>query len=121
MSEGHGRALLLAEDHDARRRLGRSAVEQGWSVRALEERARKSNERARAGASPQRGRARAGSPHPDQQEAAREIASALETALGLEVKVSPARDGGYRAELEFGSPQEAVALAGRLGAQAVSK
>ena len=121
LSEGHGRALLLAEDHDARRRLGRSAVEQGWSVRTLEERARKSNERARAGASPQRGRARAGSPHPDQQEAAREIASALETALGLEVKVSPARDGGYRAELEFGSPQEAVALAGRLGAQAVSK
>src|ERR1700741_3814495 len=43
LSEGHGRALLLAEDHDARKGLARSAVQQGWSVRTLEERARESN------------------------------------------------------------------------------
>ncbi len=115
LSEGHGRALLLAEDHDARRKLGRTAVEQGWSVRTLEERARRSNERPRPGARSQRGGRRA-SPHPDQQEAAQEIASALEGALGLEVKVSPARHGGYRAELSFASTQEAAALARRLAA-----
>jgi ParB family chromosome partitioning protein len=116
LSEGHGRALLLAEDHDARRRLGRSAVEQGWSVRTLEERARRSNEPARRGARP-RGRARAGSPHPDQQEAAQEIATTLEAALGLEVTVRPAREGGYCAEVSLASVSEAVALAQRLCAQ----
>ena len=33
LSEGHGRALLLAEDHGARRSLARTAVAEGWSVR----------------------------------------------------------------------------------------
>src|SRR5204862_5318273 len=33
LSEGHGRALMLAGDHGARRRLARAAVEPGWSVR----------------------------------------------------------------------------------------
>src|SRR5882762_6480832 len=32
LSEGHGRALLLAEDHQARRSLAREAVADGWSV-----------------------------------------------------------------------------------------
>src|SRR3954447_5523482 len=43
LSEGHGRALLLADDHGERRRLARAAVEGGWSVRVLEHRARDSN------------------------------------------------------------------------------
>src|SRR5664280_1807696 len=42
LSEGHGRALLLAEDHGQRRSLARAAVEGGWSVRVTEERARRS-------------------------------------------------------------------------------
>ena len=46
LSEGHGRALLLAEDHGARRRLARAAAGQGWSVRVTEERARESNAEA---------------------------------------------------------------------------
>ena len=33
LTEGHGRALLLAEDHAARRRLARTAAAEGWSVR----------------------------------------------------------------------------------------
>ena len=33
LSEGHGRALLLAKDHTARRQLARSAAAEGWSVR----------------------------------------------------------------------------------------
>src|SRR3954452_12728774 len=44
LSEGHGRALLLAGDHGERRRLARDAVAAGWSVRVLEERARETND-----------------------------------------------------------------------------
>src|SRR3954470_24355853 len=40
LSEGHGRALLTAGDHDTRRRLARDAAREGWSVRTTEERAR---------------------------------------------------------------------------------
>src|ERR1700759_3566520 len=40
LSEGHGRALLLAPDHGDRRRLGRAAAQSGWSVRETEQRAR---------------------------------------------------------------------------------
>ena len=43
LSEGHGRALLLAGDHADRRRLARSAAAEGWSVRTLEARARDAN------------------------------------------------------------------------------
>ena len=43
LSEGHGRALLLCEDHDARRGLARECVAEQWSVRTLEERAREGN------------------------------------------------------------------------------
>ena len=50
LSEGHGRALLLAEDHGARRSLARDAVAEGWSVRIAEARARASNARRRHGA-----------------------------------------------------------------------
>src|SRR5262249_62117759 len=67
LSEGHGRALLLAEDHGARRSLARAALREGWSVRTAEDRARASN--ARADAAGERGRPRAtrGGPHPHQQ------------------------------------------------------
>ena len=44
LSEGHGRALCLATDHADRRRLARSAVAEGWSVRVLEAKAREANE-----------------------------------------------------------------------------
>src|SRR6201996_8511855 len=40
LTEGHGRSLLTAEDHGDRRRLARSAVQNGWSVRETENRAR---------------------------------------------------------------------------------
>ncbi|MBA2644855.1 MAG: ParB/RepB/Spo0J family partition protein, partial [Solirubrobacterales bacterium] len=36
LSEGHGRALLMAPDHDDRRRLARAAVAEGWTVREME-------------------------------------------------------------------------------------
>ena len=40
LTEGHGRALLMAPDHGDRRRLARTAVEEGWTVRETEARAR---------------------------------------------------------------------------------
>jgi ParB family chromosome partitioning protein len=108
LSEGHGRALLLADDHEARRRLAARAVEEGWSVRITEDRARESNAPARERERPT-GTARG--VHPDQEQAAGEIARALEGALGAEVRVKAARDGTYRAELSFSTPDEAIELA----------
>ncbi len=114
LSEGHGRALLLAQDHEDRRRLAREAVAGEWSVRRLEERAR-----ARTEAAPSSGRSAVGpSAHPDQQEAAHVIADALGAVLGTEVRVRPLARG-YRVELAFADPDEALALARRIGPRPV--
>jgi ParB family chromosome partitioning protein len=110
LTEGHGRALLMAPGHDDRRRLARSAAEQGWSVRVTED-------RARAVASPRRDDRR--EPHPDQVHAAEEIAAALGAALGTDVKVRTAGTG-FKVELAFASADEAVALARRLRPRAVA-
>jgi ParB family chromosome partitioning protein len=109
LSEGHGRALLLAEDHAARRRLARSAAAEGWSVRVLEDRARSANATTPG---PKQG----GSPralHPDQEAAVTEIAETLGGAFGTEVKVRP-RGARFKVELELATIEEAAALAARL-------
>jgi ParB family chromosome partitioning protein len=118
LSEGHGRALLLAEDHAERRRLGRDAAREGWTVRIAEAKAREANSR---GDTKKEKRPRGGRRivHPDQEEAAVAIATTLEEALGAEVRVKVEKDG-YRAELSFASPEEAVELAQRLGAGATA-
>jgi len=108
LSEGHGRALLLAADHGDRRRLARSAAQDGWSVRVTEQRAREATKGHVRAAT--KGRAAV---HPDQAAAAEEIAEALGAALGADVRVRP-RGTGYRVELLFDSADEAVALARRL-------
>ncbi len=117
LSEGHGRALLLATDHADRRRLARSAVADGWSVRVLEERAREANAPDAPRPEPP-SRAGRTAPHPDQRAAATQIADALGAALGVEVAVKPAGTG-YRVELVFDDPEEAIALARRLRPRAV--
>jgi ParB family transcriptional regulator, chromosome partitioning protein len=114
LSEGHGRALLLAGDHDARRRLARDAAREGSSVRTVEARAREANKVGGAEKGERPARTKPGI-HPDQQEAAATIATTLEAALGAEVRVR-AEKGGYRAELSFASLEEALALARRLRA-----
>ena len=101
LSEGHGRALLLATDHGDRRRLARSAVDEGWSVRTLEARAREAN--APPAAAPPRAAASGRALHPDQAAAIEQIADALGSALGIEVTVKP-RGDGYRVELAFDDP-----------------
>jgi ParB family chromosome partitioning protein len=116
LSEGHGRALLLAEDHRARRTLARSAIDGGWSVRVTEERARRSN--GAAGERPPRRRRILAGVHPDQEQAAQEMAETLSAALGSEVHVKPRPDGRYTAEVVLDSPEDALALARRLGESA---
>jgi ParB family chromosome partitioning protein len=112
LSEGHGRALLLASDHDVRRRLARDAAAAGWSVRELERRAR---EAASDGPDRRRRARRRGALHPDQQAAVEELSDAFGAALGSDVHVAPHGDG-YRLQIAFETLDEALALARRLGA-----
>jgi ParB family chromosome partitioning protein len=119
LSEGHGRALLLAHEHGERRRLAREAAEQGWSVRVTEERSRDSNADATPGPSADGGGA-AARVHPDQEQAAEEIAQTLGSALGADVRVKPTADGRYSAQLSFATPAEALELAQRIRPRAVA-
>lgn len=107
LAEGHGRAVLLADDHGERRRLARAAADHGWSVRMLEEQARRANAPFRP---PTRGRREM---HPDQVAAASRIADTLGAALGTDVRVR-ATGTGFRAELAFSSLDEALDLARRM-------
>jgi ParB family transcriptional regulator, chromosome partitioning protein len=109
LTEGHGRALLLAEDHADRRRLGRAAASEGWTVRVTEQKAREAN-----GPREVHPRAARGGAHPDQVAAATEVGEALGRALGVEVRVRPTSSGGYRAELVFDDAEQAHELASRL-------
>jgi len=108
LTEGHGRALLMCDDHDTRRTLATDAARESWSVRETED-------RARGGAAVKRRPRRRprGIEHPDEVAAAAEAADALGAILGAEVKVTR-RAGGYRAEISLDSIDEALALAERL-------
>jgi ParB family chromosome partitioning protein len=108
LTEGHGRALLLAKDHDVRRRLARAAAEAGWTVREVERRARLAAESGTDRA-PARRRL-----HPDQEAAVEQLADAFGAALGTDVAVAP-QGTGYRVQLAFDSLDEALDLAARLG------
>jgi ParB family transcriptional regulator, chromosome partitioning protein len=91
ISEGHGRAVLLASGQEDRRALARAAATGGWSVRETERRAK-----AGAGA-PAGPKAEL---HPDEAASLAEAEEALETALGHGVKIRKLRSG-VRAELHF--------------------
>lgn len=109
LSEGHGRALLLASDNSARRTLARQAAVAGWSVRELESRSRAA-ESAPGTARPSRDATHV---HPDIQAGIEQIADALGEVFGADVKVRGA-GGGYTAQITFASVDEALALADRL-------
>jgi ParB family chromosome partitioning protein len=117
LSEGHGRALLLAEDHAVRRSLARTAVGQGWSVRELERHARGAVARRRASRA---GRTGPIAIHPDQQAAAERIGDSLEELLGREVTVVPARGHRFRVQLEVESYEDALELVRRLRIRAAA-
>jgi len=118
LSEGHGRALLLAEDHSDRKRLARSAKEEGWSVRVLEDRARKANV-AEAGKRKRGGKGAPEQIHPDQADACEQIARTLGEAFGREVKVRP-RGTSYKVELTIEDVADADLVAGLIAARRLS-
>jgi ParB family transcriptional regulator, chromosome partitioning protein len=115
LTEGHGRALLLADDHEVRRRMAREAAANRWSVRELEHRARSARSVPPARRGPRR-RAL----HPDQEAAIEQISDLLGSALGLDIEVMASAGGGYRAHLAFESLDEALELARRLGVRAAA-
>lgn len=104
LSEGHGRALLLAKQNDVRRRLARDAVSAGWSVRETERRAKATE----AEPAPRT------VPDPDRQAALLRGEEALEEAFGHGVRVRPTRRG-LRAELEFEDLDALIAFAREIG------
>ena len=107
LSEGHGRALLMATDQTERLRLARRAAKEGWSVRETERHARpaKRDRKKKAGST---GRISA-----DERTALAEASEGLETAVGHEVRVR--RSGtGFVAELRFSDLSEVAKLAKRL-------
>ncbi len=114
LTEGHGRALLLASDHTIRRNLARQAAAGGWSVRELEARARAAGDSA---SSPPSEPAVSAADHPDRQAAVEQIADALGATLGADVNVR-ATARGYTAQLTFSTVEEALQLAGRLATDA---
>jgi ParB family chromosome partitioning protein len=105
LSEGHGKALLGVPGNDVRRRLARDAARGGWSVRETENRVRL--------AGPPKARPRRAPADPDAQAALRDVADALEEAIGHEVNTR-AKGEGIVAELRFDDVREAHALARRL-------
>jgi ParB family transcriptional regulator, chromosome partitioning protein len=99
LSEGHGRAILLARGNRARADLARRVAAEGWSVRETERRAK-----AGAPVGPRL------VPHPDQEAALRQAEEKLESALGHGIKVSAAKRG-IRAELRFDDLDELLSFA----------
>jgi ParB family chromosome partitioning protein len=104
LSEGHGRAILIAKGDDVRRRLARDAVAAGWSVRETERRAKEAgvvrSVKVRT--------------HPDHEAALLRAEEALEEAFGHGVKV---RSGakGLKAELRFDDLNELLEFARAIG------
>lgn len=107
LTEGHGRALLLAETQESRRSLARQAADEGWSVRVLEQRAR-----ALAAEPGRRGGRRSAVPA-DQAAAADDLARRLAQAIGHDVRVR-AKGDGFVAEIPLDDLEQARILVSRL-------
>ena len=105
LSEGHGKALLGVPGNDVRRRLARDAARGGWSVRETEERVRLAGQ--------PKARPRRATVDPDALAALRDVADALEEALGHEVSAR-AKGEGIAVEMRFANVREAHALARKL-------
>jgi ParB family transcriptional regulator, chromosome partitioning protein len=108
---GHGLALLVIKDPQARQQLARAAIEQGWSTRTLEARARESNNDV-----PKPGEGPVGQGLDSEEDVtAMNIARVWGDAVGVEVVVRPMYGQKLRVEFVFDSPAGALAMGGRLG------
>jgi ParB family chromosome partitioning protein len=113
LSRTHGIALLMAKDPQVRRRLAYAAIEQGWTVKLLEDRALASNmDEAKARESTEE-------QGPDsaqmQDMAALNLARVWGDALGAEVQIRTLTGRKLRVELLFDSLEGAFAVGGRIG------
>jgi len=108
LSEGHGRAVLQAADHNTRRRVAREARDRSLSVRQTEALARGTAE-ARPAAR-RRGRLQSA----DALAAAQDAEELLTAALGTEVRVRLGRRGGT-VEIQFEDLSEIHEIARRIG------
>lgn len=113
LSEGHGRALLLAGDNSLRRSLARQAASQRWSVRELEARARAAQGERAAALSPRSSALASESDDADRQAAVEQITDVIGAALGAQVDVR-AGVGGFTIRMRVASVEEALALAERI-------
>jgi ParB family chromosome partitioning protein len=111
LTGAHGRALLMSRDHETRRRLAREAVAAGWSVKETERRA-KAEEEGRGAARARRSGRSADIPA-DLADALAAASDALTAAIGCDVRVVPHKSG-FKAEIRFESPADAVAFAEEL-------
>jgi ParB family chromosome partitioning protein len=104
LSKSHGTALLVASDPRVRSRLAGEAIEQGWSTRTLEARARASNT-VEPG-------------NPVQADGVSELISNIARvwgdALGVEVQVRAMGGRKLRVEIPFYSPEGALGLGGKI-------
>ncbi|MGB0120069.1 MAG: ParB/RepB/Spo0J family partition protein [Solirubrobacterales bacterium] len=106
LSEGHGRAILQVADHDARRRLARKALSDGWSVRQTEAQARAAGESSEP-------KARKSNLTAEEIEAIAEVTAKLETTLDHEVRIKP-KGNGLSVEIQLETLDQALELAKRL-------
>jgi ParB family transcriptional regulator, chromosome partitioning protein len=102
----HALALLKVTDPEVREELARQAATGGWKVATLQARARESNDDESAA--------------PGKDAPARRLESTLAVAtawgevLGIEVQVRLSTRGQTRLEVDFNSPEAALATATRL-------
>jgi ParB family chromosome partitioning protein len=125
LSAGHGRALLRVKNLDTRLALARAAIEQEWTVRTLEARARASNvdvlssqqDHTEQAQDPEQGQdsEQAHDLEQVQDLAALNLARSWGDLLGAEVHVRPIRQQ-LRMEVVFDFATEGTALAERLAA-----
>lgn len=111
LSEGHGRALLLASGQDERSSLARTAVSRGWSVRDCEAAAKRAAKAAR------KAPARPAGAMDDELDHL--VVDAAWQSMGLRASVRRGPRGG-RVELHFSSAAELGRIVDQLRADRVS-
>ncbi|MCB0881555.1 MAG: ParB/RepB/Spo0J family partition protein [Thermoleophilia bacterium] len=107
LTEGHGRAVLMAEGARERRRLAGQAADGGWSVRELERRARAADPRPRGAANDPSAR------EPDTG-ADDDTVDAFAAAFDVPVRVRRVRGGAVTVELRFPDTSSVDAAVARL-------
>jgi ParB family chromosome partitioning protein len=115
LGEGHGRALLMVKDPEGRRELAYQAIEEGWSTRTLQTRARESTSAASVSSKD------APAPRRGPQEHGQDPGAGIQTAaevwgdvLAVEVHIRTMARGRVRLEVLFTSARAAIATARRL-------